>query len=1407
VAANPGEQLASLLALWRKNHGRPATGGWWSLAGFSYQAAAFLARFFQRVEQETIEPGTLAEMESISDIVCPADGFLRLIQVKRTLDLKAMRAFLKEAYLLTDLCRNHLSDLLPHLRFQVACRARITPQDPADVPMSEVLADGDAACWREMLDRIDPITPVLEERDPLDELSVVFWNAGIREPAGLLDRLLGRLLSGFLAESPDAMRSIGRELWGLYAGAERRREWTPVGRVLTSAQVQLDPEAADNKRVLAGQTPKLEHLRRGFFRNRPAILKAVRSSLEEWLSRVESEELIGKVPVFWIAGRSGEGKSVLLLQLLSELLRSVTGPAILQVTPGEVKDLLALSSKWPPEGSGGRPLVVVDDIYDQHDREAWEQEVRDACTLETPPVCLLTCGPTEQLEQFSSRLTEVFEMTSFVLPPLGPAELDEFVAWYLERSGLPLDPASLTRENPLLVQLVFELAQGVRMPEFALRFRRRLKEFGVYDVARTIVAATALYLDAPLGVLTEWRVRDELERLCRDDQLHFRIDSNPPGGVRLAHPHLAWLLFQEWIQPPETVEKALAREIHQVMETRARDSAERGPFAPIHSLLGSTHLGEASESGPSRPADRKSVIRETYRLHLGARGGHPDVRALPAWLRVEARVDGLNMVPTPSSEALCAMEEKNSARLFDGSVAWWMWLLSENADRDSTALTAAVERFLFAMPENPGIAQALKRILARSQRPEMTRRLGIAWLKANSRRPQAYIVIAALAAKNPTDAEYKRRAAEWLDSNDSDPNAYILLASLVARDPSDALLRKRATQWLDADASHPSAYSLLARLIAGNPSDADVRERTARWLDANTSHPKAHSLLAPLVAGNPSDVAIREHAMRWLDVNSSHPNAQYLLASLVKANPSDAVVRERAMRSLDANTSNPNAYALLATLIAGNPSDAVIRERATQWLDANTSHPQQLELLKSLIAANPLDALLRERATRWLDANTVHPNAHELLRTLIVSNPSDADLRDRATQWLDANPSQTGAHELVRTLTASNPLDADLRDRAMRWLDANPSHLSSHSLLRTLVVGDPLNLDLRKRAVQWLDENSSCPQAHELLKVLYTANPLDDSILRRAREFLDRTDTTRTSRTELLKTLIARSNGDPEWLRKGVEYVQTVDAFRPEQIFAALLTGGKASAEYIDMALAYLSKAETRTQRLFLLWSLSRAADANPLAVASYLRGSATDNRKNTVRKSIAIAIKRGGDSPAALQCLQTLAEETPEQIPSILMKSIEVDVQTEAIDGFIEQWLRNNYRSHGYQQVLQKLLSRPAFSSRLRGRESMPPLVARDLAPRGLKFSSPVLPIKVPSKIQTTPSAKELPIAGERVDAELLEERTKKRGWRARHPATGLEGPIQNSGMVPSERQPGDSVSLVVKMATERVIAFAWPP
>lgn len=81
-------------------------------------------------------------------------------------------------------------------------------------------------------------------------------------------------------------------------------------------------------------------------------------------------------------------------------------------------------------------------------------------------------------------------------------------------------------------------------------------------------------------------------------------------------------------------------------------------------------------------------------------------------------------------------------------------------------------------------------------------------------------------------------------------------------------------------------------------------------------------------------------------------------------------------------------------------------------------------------------------------------------------------------------------------------------------------------------------------------------------------------------------------------------------------------------------------------------------------------------------------------------------------------------------------------------------------------------------------------------------LSVQIPAARQPV----ELPKPGDKVDAVLLEEKTKKGGWKARHEPSGLSGPIQNSSDVPRDKSAGDGLTLLVASANEREIAFRYP-
>ncbi len=121
---------------------------------------------------------------------------------------------------------------------------------------------------------------------------------------------------------------------------------------------------------------------------------------------------------------------------------------------------------------------------------------------------------------------------------------------------------------------------------------------------------------------------------------------------------------------------------------------------------------------------------------------------------------------------------------------------------------------------------------------------------------------------------------------------------------------------------------------------------------------------------------------------------------------------------------------------------------------------------------------------------------------------------------------------------------------------------------------------------------------------------------------------------------------------------------------------------------------------------------------------------------------------------------------------------------------------------ILRKLLDFTETELR-RQAEKAPPAASRRNQRRGSRGRTTASRRQsvVSRRVPTNP----LPKAKDRVEAEILEEKTRKGGWKAKHVDGGLKGPIQDTGNVPADVQPGQRVQLTVAFANPTEIAFTW--
>src|SRR5581483_4655034 len=221
------------------------------------------------------------------------------------------------------------------------------------------------------------------------------------------------------------------------AFARRRRDAGLMGMCLRPEDVAAD--AHQSRETVLGQRPTLAHLRDGRFMERPERVDAALAELDRHVAERDLRQE-PYIHALWIEGRSGNGKSVLLLKAMRRLVEERAAPVIWLDDASE--QLLPLLQTWArlPEGSMGLCYVFVDDFYSPNKRaDIGLPEIARLLRRKDRsdwPV-LVTCGPPEQrLEWAASGQDEVFRVAHWLLPPAEADEREGLRGWFRERTGV-----------------------------------------------------------------------------------------------------------------------------------------------------------------------------------------------------------------------------------------------------------------------------------------------------------------------------------------------------------------------------------------------------------------------------------------------------------------------------------------------------------------------------------------------------------------------------------------------------------------------------------------------------------------------------------------------------------------------------------------------------------------------------------------------------------------------------------------------------------------------------------------------------------------------------------------------------------------------------------------------------------
>lgn len=391
---------------------------------------------------------------------------------------------------------------------------------------------------------IEPST----DPNPMDELLDLVANGLNAEwPHTKILSWLGRL-----TKLPEGARDFWEDLLalrgeGLVRGDVQLYVWAPGDR---------PPHSPMHGQILVSDKPKLIHLREGYFAERKLYSDLARDAID-WIESVARQpEAFSGAHVLWLGGRSGCGKSVALLHLLSRLHQEGIGPI---VWLGSGVSRLAEAVRRVPSFAGKYQtvLIAVDDPYAPHtegDDRTWRDALSELETLQnrgrTSLPILVCCGPSDQAERLSQEFTG--EVAVHVLT-VESALVDrkKLESWYRTRTGK--NPPATGDGDVLLVQLFFEWQTGKSLKAFGKNFRKRLLELDpsrhLFEIVRRILAANRLYTGYPRSALAAKLAptqRDAFEALIREH--HFAVDEDADrAGVWLTHPHLANVVFNAWL--------------------------------------------------------------------------------------------------------------------------------------------------------------------------------------------------------------------------------------------------------------------------------------------------------------------------------------------------------------------------------------------------------------------------------------------------------------------------------------------------------------------------------------------------------------------------------------------------------------------------------------------------------------------------------------------------------------------------------------------------------------------------------------------------------------------------------------------------------------------------------------------
>ena len=948
--------MTSILSKYEGQENRRALGGIYALAGFDYQLRLYLAELVESLAGQgcDLDKAGGVFLEALSDLAETEDGSLVCIQVKRTLTRETLKDAAAEVVTIDCFLAKHY------------------PESRAEVKFELVASKGDAALqWSDVPDT-HPTFPTIQALiqqgrllspriapDPWWRAIVAAWKQ-LKDPYGFLRFALDRALSR-APTAADAQR-IRDDICERFAQVRQTPDLP--GQLLTPADFQLAAHPSASLEI--GREVTLARLRDRQYMPRRHRLDALYPKLIE-RKDLSRRDLRSEARVFWLSGRSGVGKSVLLLQAVERLVSDGWRVLWLKGQAGLLEPALRAIADAPAEW--WPDFIAIDDLYDRDARNQIDLgrlgEFIDERGHQAWPM-ILTCGPAEFAESFREDATyRGFDLHLETIETIAADEAEEIEAWYHQRTGKgsqrgPAFSQASQEDNGLFVSLAVELTHG-NLEAFAQRFGNRVRLIdGLDEALRLPLALNRLYLRAPYDWLTD-NDREKLATLNSERDFSLLEAGTEGQIVRLTHPHLADALYRALRKPANP--EAFTNDLVAVFR-RALAEHDTGLVSQLLRVFSAFDEGLASER--LRIADRPRLARECARI-WGSEHAH---------LALDA--DGLADAATSwacwSTTMPCVAEVLGNDLLDTGlahlSAAYKVWpscwqRLAERYPKRGELFAWAAEHLADPLKiSHPTWSFAWERCLQDdSLHHAEWRDTGLDWLQRHLRRPDWHIVWKKLL---PGD-----EAPDWkndpvlilglrrLNAESDGPDwAYVfedLYALATPPCPQAGELATLARAWLAGREDRAEWAHIWRALLAqheGLPEGlalGDLLRLGAQWLAGRESSEEWGFVCEALLDQQFQAVTFIEHAAAWLKRTGAKPEWPLLAAKFIIAAPLHAASVEfaRALTARIKACANNAHWFKTANLVGALPTHIELPSEVRDWLQtlhARTELPAWAEV-------------------------------------------------------------------------------------------------------------------------------------------------------------------------------------------------------------------------------------------------------------------------------------------------------------------------------------------------------------------------------------------------------------------------------------------------------------------------------